>query len=953
MRPKPAFSARLAALLTTLSLLAAAAFGQAATGTISGRVMDPQHAMVPGATVTVTNTKLNQTRTAQTDALGRFSVADLAPGSYRVTAETHGLRLPRPQAVTLGVGGSVQVQLVLGLTAAGQQVTVTASAARVEGQTAAPAVDKNSPKVANAVAGLTVTYLPNRDRDFTEFGALAAGAHATSSGLQVVGQRADATQVEVDGESFTDPLEGGRRGGKDGGLFFPQTVVQEFQLVHAGATAEVGDTNGGFLNVATKQGSNGLHGEWFYIGRPAAWTGTDAFGHALSDTQNEFGASMGGDVVKNRVFYYGGFEQDLISIPYWTQFQPQAAAAPALPAALAAQQSQTVGHDHPLALSLRLDAALDSHNSLNLEGNFNRVRYSQVNPDSTETYATASNGLSLSGQSDWVRANLTSAWGGLVNQVLAQWAGDRRDFMPVSTAPEVVINGFGTLGGNALGPHRYVSDQRGISEDIAWNWHGQMVHFGGGFDYDPATEFQQANLNGRYDYDSLGDYLAGDVRRFQQTFGAGTGSLLYQATERRANFWINDRVPLGEALTLTAGLRWDGQWNPQPPQPNSAIPGTSLTPNDLRQWQPRLGLAWNPHSSTVVRLSAGLYDAPTPATLFQRVFTDNGLNATIADSDYDPQLLALAAGGNGLAAAPSGLTTPAALAIGIDPGFRNPRSFQTAASFEQQLGKRFTLTTGYNHDSTWDLQQMLDTNLFAPTLDADGMPIFPASRPLAGVGQLLTNESNAHSTYDGWLSTLDFKGPYSLGLTANYTLARARDDASQQSPFGPFTALNPFDLATDAAYSNQDIRSSFNISGTDRLPYGFKVNPIFIVHSGLPYTPVIGFDTQNDGNDLNDRAIINGQVAARNSLRQPGMVDLDIRFVKDVTLPGHGHHLDLFLDVFNITNHANRTFDANALSFYGTAAEPVFGAGLPLFAPSTTGFGAPRQIQFTARMVVF
>ena len=67
-------------------------------------------------------------------------------------------------------------------------------------------------------------------------------------------------------------------------------------------------------------------------------------------------------------------------------------------------------------------------------------------------------------------------------------------------------------------------------------------------------------------------------------------------------------------------------------------------PNDLSQWQPRLGVAWNPASNTVVRLSAGLYDAPTPATYFQRVFTDNGLNTVVADSYYDPQVLSLVIG---------------------------------------------------------------------------------------------------------------------------------------------------------------------------------------------------------------------------------------------------------------------------------------------------------------------
>jgi hypothetical protein len=121
----------------------------------------------------------------------------------------------------------------------------------------------------------------------------------------------------------------------------------------------------------------------------------------------------------------------------------------------------------------------------------------------------------------------------------------------------------------------------------------------------------------------------------------------------------------------------------------------------------------------------------------------------------------------------------------------------------------------------------------------------------------------------------------------------------------------------------------------------------------MPYTPILGFDTQNDGTDLNDRAVLNGKLAARNSLRQPAFFNLDVRLVKDITLPGEGHHLDLFMDIFNITGAANRNFGPYGVSLYGNPSSPVFSAGQPLFAPDATRFGSARQIQFTARLVAF
>ncbi len=75
--------------------------------------------------------------------------------------------------------------------------------------------------------------------------------------------------------------------------------------------------------------------------------------------------------------------------------------------------------------------------------------------------------------------------------------------------------------------------------------------------------------------------------------------------------------------------------------------------------------------------------------------------------------------------------------------------------------------------------------------------------------------------------------------------------------------------------------------------------------------------------------------------------------MKDITLRGEGHHLDLFLDVFNVTGAANRNFGPEAVSMFGTPRAPVFSAGQPLFAPATTRYGSARQVQFTARIVAF
>ena len=574
---------------------------------------------------------------------------------------------------------------------------------------------------------------------------------------------------------------------------------------------------------------------------------------------------------------------------------------------------------------------------------------------STRSIAPIDNSAALTGDSYWVRGNLTTVFGSnKVNQFIAQWAQDQRTLLPNSTGPEFVINGFGVLGGNSIANESYTSNINRYSDDFSITRGSTIFRFGAAFGYDPARLQHEANLNGVFDFNSLADYLDGDVRRYQQTFLIG--DTVYNGTVKELGFYVDSRFALTKKLTVTAGLRWDGQWNPQPRYSNPLIPQTTAIPNDLSQWQPRLGMAWNPASNTVVRLSAGLYDAPTPANIFQRVFTDNAVNTVVADSYYDPQILPLVTSGgtySPLAAPPVGLGVPAAFIVGMAPDFHNPRSFQVGGSVEQQFTPKISVTAGYVHNSTWDLQQLLNQNLLPPTYDASGMPIFPPFRPDPFVGQLMVNTSSAHSTYDGMLLTANFQLPHRSQLTANYTLARARDDNSNLGPFTLVSALNPFNLAGEAGYSNFDVRNSFNLSAITNLPLGFKFNPILIARSGLPYTPIIGFDTQNDGNDWNDRALLNGMVTQRNGLRQSAFFDLDIRFVKDITLPGEGHHLDLFMDIFNITNSANRNFGTEAVSVYGTPAAPIYSAGQALFAPNTNQIGSARQVQFTVRITAF
>jgi hypothetical protein len=930
---------------------------QALTGAIAGRVVDTAGAAVPNAKITVRNTDVSTTRILASGVDGAFRFTGLASGAYTVEGRASNLASRRPVRLTVTLGSSTEIVLRLDVATVKQSTTVNARGATVEGNTVAPPANTTEATVGSFLPGLTVTYLPNRDRDFTQFTDQAAvtSDDPDGTGVIIVGQRSNAVAFEVDGTRFADPLLGGRRGKEDDGLFLPLSAVREFQIIHSGVDASVGDTSAGLVSVATKAGSNRARGDAFYTGRPPQFTSADAFGNSLDSVQNAFGFGYGSPIRRDRSFYFVSVEQDFVHAPYYIAFAPQAPGV-SIPALLAAQQGQIIERQSPTAVFGRLDVNISSSNTLNTEFGYNREQRVNAGDGLTRSLNTNGFAANISGQSFTTRIGLGSVLNARTfNSAVVAWSSDHRNRTPNSFAPEQFINGFGALGGDASGQHLFTSQQTQLSDDLTLTHGHNEFSFGGRFAADPAYEQQEENLNGRFDYNSLGAYLDNQPRRFQQTFL--TGNTRYHGTVAELALYANTRIQLLPNLFLTAGVRWAAQWNPQPPHPNATLTVTQKIPDDLSQWQPRIALAWDATKKITIRASSGLFAAPTPATFFHRVFADGGTQTVTVDSYLDPSLLILTEANTAtpyaLASPPNGLSTPNALVVGIASAFRNPRSLQSAISIDNRISAKLALTLGYIYASTWRLERQLDENLAPPVISANGLPQFLLPRPIAGIGRLLVEQSTAHSSYNGGYLSLNAPISRRTTLLANYTLSSTRDDDSSTGPYSPVTALNPFNLSTERAYSLLDQRQTFNVNAIVNLPVGFKLNPLFAVHSGLPYTPIVGFDTQNDANDWNDRIILNGAVQPRNIYRQPDFANLDLRVVKDFTLKGEGHHLDLFMDIFNMTGAHNLRFDNQGVSLFGNSGNPVYSAGMPLFAPGVTRLGGPREIQFTVRLVGF
>jgi hypothetical protein len=934
-------------VLVAVLALTGAAFAQSESGgaQITGSVRDASGQLVPGASVTAKQSDTGLTRTVVSDNRGGFAFAAMPTGPYSLEATLQGFATGRIGGLVLSVGQNQRVAVTLRPAQVSEQVTVTANAGLL---------DRSHAASGTMIDQRAIADLPMRGRNFTEFVQLSPTVVQESDrfGLIISGQRSINSNVAIDGADFNDPLQGNQRGGNETAFFFPQSAVREFQVVRSGAGAEVGRTGAGFVNVVTRSGANRRQGDAFYFNRNKALTSKDAFDRKLDSRQNQFGGSLGGPIHENKVFFFAAAEQNFLRVPFVVTFQQQAAGV-VVPAELQPLEGEQHGTNNPTALFGRIDALLGARHTLNFQPMYTHLTGENFNFDSPQLDTAVTANFTRRATSGAVKAGLTSVFSGhLVSDLRAQVATDERLEEPNSYQAQVVITGFGTLGGDTGRPRRFDARRAQFTQNLTWSRSRSQMRFGWDVNVTHFRQERESNTLGRYDFSSVVNYVARNINRYRQTVaGYDAADLAFEGTGEEAAVFVQDRVDLSSRLTLNAGLRWEGQWNPEPTRPNPAIPESATIPNDLAMWQPRLGLTWDTRGNgrSIVRLSSGIFASRTPANLFQRVNTDNGITTVAVDSRIDPTILTKLTFPNALPLLPTGTVIAPQRVFGFDPNFENPRTFQGALTLEQQFGASTQVSVGYVHAKARHLQRRLDHNLFAPTPNATGTPIYPATRPNPAFAQIEINESTANARYDAL--TLSFERRMSKRVQAqvHYTLAYNKDDDSNERNFSRETTLNVFDPGAEWTWSKQDVRHNFNANAIVDLPGGLTAGAILFARTGFPYTAVIGSDQQRDANDDNDRAIINGVVSARNGFRQPKFFDLDLRLIKALRFGG-GRRLDLLVELFNVTRASNRNFANDAISVFGTPAAPVAPAGQALFAPSTARFGGPRQVQLGMRV---
>jgi hypothetical protein len=299
-------------LLLLFSLFTGLAVGQTA-GTISGVVQDATGAVIPGVSVTVRNVDTGITRMLITDEQGRYRGPNLPPGAYEVEAMLAGFQTEIRRGINLTVGQEAVVNFGLQVGQVADQIEVTEEAA---------AVEVNNATISGLVNQDTIRDMPLNGRSFTDLIPLQAGTvlarnNTTTSALgggakiSISGSRPLTNNFLLDGTDINDP-RGAVPGGATG-MSLGVDTVREFRVLTNSYSAEYGRSSGGVLTAVTRSGTNQFHGTVFEFLRnakldAAKWE-DNKFGREKPPfKRNQFGFTVGGPIVKDQTFFFGGYE---------------------------------------------------------------------------------------------------------------------------------------------------------------------------------------------------------------------------------------------------------------------------------------------------------------------------------------------------------------------------------------------------------------------------------------------------------------------------------------------------------------------------------------------------------------------------------------------------------------------------------------------------------------------
>ena len=971
-------------LLFVFVSLSITAYGQsqANTGNIEGRVTDPNAAAVPNVTVTATNLATGLTKNAQTNEEGVYRIVFLAPGLYRVdTSGAQGFAPASFTNVVVTVGGQtpLDIQLALG------NATVAMVDVSAEGQV----VESTRTSISSVVNERAIQNLPVNGRNFLDFATLTPSVvrDPTRQGdLAVGGQKGTLNSLQVDGADNNNTFFGqsfGRTGTRPP-YQFSEESVQEFQVNQNGFSAEFGRAGGAVINVVTKSGTNEWHGSAFEFFRDEALNSNTPILTARNAKRpksqiNQFGATIGGPIKKDRAFFFFAYDGQRSNIPNVVD-APNFFAQPLSIQNLLAPKMNTyqIGRDQDVYMA-KTDIRLNNSNQLVLR--FNQQNFTGNNnenggPLSVEEHS----GNSVAKTTTFSGSLISTLSPELINDFRFQFGRDREPGEANSDVTEARIQtggGFLQLGRNNFSP-RETTIKRAQFIDVVSLTHGKhSLKFGADLNFDRVFNFFPGLFTGQFTFNSYALFASNTPASFVQNFpGAGTTGGTTNPDLNEYGLFVQDDWRITPKLTLNLGLRYDLQdlADPTVKNPSAALAAvgldTTTAVRDSNNVAPRFGFSYAFDDRTVLRGGYGIFFGRTPAIMLGTAHSQNGIQVTGVSLNCTLVPNPCPTYPNIFSAPPSaGGVNPSLYLFAKD--YAQPYIQQGRLGVERELFANTSLSVSYLYFRGVHISRTRDINLAPPVAttltDPSGQTFtvlrHPAARPIPGFARISLFESTANSRYSALAMELKRRFTRGFQFIAAYTLSDTSDNRPDQTMVvvGADDAKglqNNLDINADWGRSDLDIRHRFVFSpvyeiGTVQNDNAFARNVlsnwtfsgIITLQSGFAYSALIAGDANRDGNPSTDRV----PGTRRNGFTTPSVYIFDARITKAFKF-GESYSVSFLGEAFNLFNRSN-VATANT-GRYGIASS----AATVLTNPAaSTPFGGPRtflgerQIQLGVR----
>ena len=961
------------ALLVAFGLAAVPAVAQTdvTTSRISGTVEGSDGSPMPGVTVEATNTETGLVQVAVTDEQGFFRVLNLPTGTYKVVASLEGFATSTADNVRLLLGSTPTINFTLQSSSVAESITVTAEEL--------PVVEVTNTQIGTTIQSEQIEAIPSAGRDFKQLVLLTPESRLDSErgNLSLSGERGINTSITVDGVDYNNAFFGGAVGGAEGRapLSISQESIKEFSVVTNGASVEYGRSGGGFVNIITKSGTNNLHGSVFYFNQPESLisdfprVGTTPGREVNEQEKQQFGGSLGGAFIKDKLFYFASYDNQDKSetVPIVSSNLP--ADVFAKWPVLSSPDNYVQTQDGSVAFG-RLDYQANPAHRFMVRANF--IEYEGINGTSSAGTRTESyNGVEELDTKAYVGSYSGQFSSNLLNDLNINYIDEETPRNDKGlNLPEIQVGGS-RYGEVAFLPIQTVNKRKAFADTVSYLLDRHVLK--AGFEYNETSVDQifRGNWRGVFIFANNADLIAGRWREYRQ-FGGLNGLTSEEGgaaafEQKETAFFVQDQWFVSPTLTLTAGLRIETLDNPDDPilDPNdpNGSGGLNLTgqiPDSENQLSPRLGLSWAPDEKTAVRFSVGRYWSRTPALLWAQPFTSNGIQGAQLTITC-PQAGGLCTGppthalapGWGAAWVPEGIERVDFSRVGgasappdvftVDPDFENPYTDRLTLGAEREIMPLFALGLDITYAEGSQLQRLTDFNrTYDGTTSTNGLPHYGSGRRFPAYNRIVMDVSDGEAEYKAATLTLQRRYANSYSLYGAVTWSEDEDHDSNERNFAGIQQEDYNNIDLNWGPSNRDQEWKVVLNGLWDTPFwGIGVSGAFRFATGSPFNPIANSDINGDGNSGTDRPTVNGDHFGRNSERLPDFWTLDLRLAKSITIgPGD---ISLFAECFNCTNRTNTGISANN-QIWGTTAIPR-----DTFGDEDQFVGIPRTFQLGLR----